>query len=130
MQSLRPIWSAAASEARRRFTRNVCRVGNKAHNDTNESGVALRLPPHSIQGPTHHLSMSIQSCTILAGLCLWSCVHSVLAQPSNSPSGQSPENAGKASAGEKAMQAEAEVSSASTVSQPAPFSGPWIPGRS
>src|SRR5205823_6286410 len=42
------IWSAAASEARRRFSlRGSSWVG--CGTNTSQSGVALRLPPHSIQ---------------------------------------------------------------------------------
>jgi hypothetical protein len=70
--------------------------------------------------------MSVRAYIILAGLCLANCVPSVLAQPSNSPSGQSgSKNAGNTSAGEKPTHADAEGSSASTVSEPAPFGGAW-----
>src|SRR5437016_3605917 len=42
------IWSAAASEARRRFGLSLCRIHLKT-SLSSQSGVALRLPPHSIK---------------------------------------------------------------------------------
>src|SRR5580765_8208923 len=70
--------------------------------------------------------MSIRAYIILAGLCLANCVPSVLAQPSNSPSGPScSKNPGSTSAGEKPTPADAEGSSASSVSESAPFGGAW-----
>src|SRR5205823_5351878 len=42
------IWSAAASEARRRFGLGLCPIHLKA-SLSSQSGVALRLPPHSIK---------------------------------------------------------------------------------
>ena len=42
------IWSAAASEARRRFGLCLCRIHLKT-SLSSQSGVALRLPPHSIK---------------------------------------------------------------------------------
>src|SRR6267378_4368678 len=41
------IWSAAASEARRRFGLCLCHIHLKT-SLSSQSGVALRLPPHSI----------------------------------------------------------------------------------
>src|SRR5437867_9458615 len=42
------IWSAAASEARRRFGLCLCHIYLKT-SFSSQSGVALRLPPHSIK---------------------------------------------------------------------------------
>jgi len=71
------------------------------------------------------LCISLRACVILAGLYLGNFVPSFLAQPSNSPSDQSgSKNAGNTSAGEK-THADAEGSSASSVSEPAPFGGAW-----
>src|SRR5438105_1901515 len=42
------IWSAAASEARRRFGLGLCPIHLKT-SLSSQSGVALRLPPHSIK---------------------------------------------------------------------------------
>jgi porin len=69
--------------------------------------------------------MSTRACIILAGLCLWI---PVLAQPSNSASRHSGvQNTDNVSVGEKPLSANTntEVSSTSTLSQPAPFSGTW-----
>src|SRR5205814_491080 len=41
------IWTAAASEARRRFGSNLSQAANP-HAAQSQSGVALRLPPQSI----------------------------------------------------------------------------------
>src|SRR6266567_8616493 len=46
--SVTAIWSAAASEARRRFGLCLCRIHLKT-SLSSQSGVALRLPPHSIE---------------------------------------------------------------------------------
>jgi porin len=71
-------------------------------------------------------TMSIRGCIIVVGLCLWSGSPSVLAQASDPPSGSSGlANAGNTAVGKKPTHADAEGSSASTDSQPAPFGGAW-----
>src|SRR5437588_11263464 len=51
----RILWSAAASEARRRFSL-LCL--NRFQPLTSQSGVALRLPPHSIVQPQNEWSLT------------------------------------------------------------------------
>src|SRR6267378_2240113 len=62
------IWSAAASEARRRFGLCLCRFHLKTRLSS-QSGVALRLPPHSIKSQ----SMTVASSFLL--LLLTACEH-------------------------------------------------------
>src|SRR5437667_1566077 len=52
------IWSAAASEARRRFGLSLRRIHLKT-SLSSQSGVALRLPPHSIAMPIYALTIFI-----------------------------------------------------------------------
>src|SRR6266704_2204701 len=56
--SVTAIWTAAASEARRRFGLCLCRIHLKT-SLSSQSGVALRLPPHSIAMPIYALTIFI-----------------------------------------------------------------------